>query len=141
MKIVVLGAGMMGRAIAHDLCKYSNFDSVAIADRDRKTLQSAEKFLKGKKIDFLTLDVNKTNDVKKLFQNYDVAILVAGDQDYIPLVDAVMAEGARVVLWFLEKGLHPALKRKADYYFDLGLILLEYDKDTLSQRIGYNLWR
>jgi uncharacterized LabA/DUF88 family protein len=74
-------------------------------------------------------------------KNYDVAILVAGDQDYIPLVDAVMAEGARVVLWFLEKGLHPALKRKADYYFDLGLILLEYDKDTLSQRTGYNLWR
>ena len=74
MKIIVLGAGMMGRAIAYDLCKFSNFDSVMIADRDRQTLKSAEKFLKGKKIDPLTLDVEKTNDVKKLFQNYDVAI-------------------------------------------------------------------
>ena len=74
MKIIVLGAGMMGRAIAYDLCKFSNFDSVIIADRDRQTLKSAEKFLKGKKIDPLTLDVEKTNDVKKLFQNYDVVI-------------------------------------------------------------------
>jgi len=74
MKIVVFGAGMMGRAIAYDLCKHSNFDSIAIVDRDRKTLQSAENFLNKRKIDFLTLDVEKTNEVKKILQNYDMAI-------------------------------------------------------------------
>jgi len=37
MKIIVLGAGMMGRAIAYDLCKYSNFESITITDKDRKT--------------------------------------------------------------------------------------------------------
>jgi lysine 6-dehydrogenase len=72
MKAIVLGAGMMGRAIAYDLCKHSNFDSIAIADKDRKTINSAEKFLKD--IDFLKLDVEKTNDVKKQFKEYDVAI-------------------------------------------------------------------
>ncbi|MCX6667814.1 MAG: saccharopine dehydrogenase NADP-binding domain-containing protein [Euryarchaeota archaeon] len=46
MKVIVLGAGMMGRAIAYDLCKHSNFDSIAIADKDKKTISSAEKFLK-----------------------------------------------------------------------------------------------
>jgi len=72
MKAIVLGAGMMGRAIAYDLCKHSNFDSIAIADKDKKTISSAEKFLKD--IDFLKLDVEKTNDVKKQFKEYDVAI-------------------------------------------------------------------
>lgn len=74
MKILVLGAGMMGRAIAYDLCKHSKFDSIAVIDRDKKTLQSAEKFLKREEIDFHILDVEKTNDVKKHFQNYDVTI-------------------------------------------------------------------
>lgn len=72
MKVIVLGAGMMGRAIAYDLCKHSNFDSIAIADKDKKTISSAEKFLKD--IDFLKLDIEKTNDVKKHFKEYDVAI-------------------------------------------------------------------
>jgi lysine 6-dehydrogenase len=72
MKVIVLGAGMMGRAIAYDLCKHSNFDSIAIADKDKKTISSAEKFLKD--MDFLKLDVEKTNDVKKQFKEYDVAI-------------------------------------------------------------------
>lgn len=74
MKILVLGAGMMGRAIAYDLCKHSKFDSIAVADRDKKTIQSTKKFLEREEIDFHTLDIDKTNDVKKNFQNYDVAI-------------------------------------------------------------------
>jgi NYN domain len=52
-------------------------------------------------------------------RNFDIAILVAGDEDYVPLVDAVIAEGARVVLWFFGEGLSKALKRRADQYFDL----------------------
>lgn len=74
MKVLVFGSGMMGQAIAYDLCKYSNFDNIAVADRDRKAIQSAEKFLNKEEIDFLALDVEKTNDVNKHFQNYDVVI-------------------------------------------------------------------
>ena len=74
MKIVVLGSGMMGRAIAYDLSKYSNFNSVTIADKDKETLQSAKKSLNRKKIDFHILDVEKTKDVKEHFQDYDIAI-------------------------------------------------------------------
>lgn len=55
--------------------------------------------------------------------NYDIAILVAGDEDYIPLVESVMAEGKRVYLWFLENGLHKNLKRKVDYFYDLKNVL------------------
>ena len=74
MKIIVLGSGMMGRSIAFDLCKYSNFDGITLADRDKKTIQSAKSFLKNKNIDFSNIDINVTNDVKKHFQNVDVAI-------------------------------------------------------------------
>jgi uncharacterized LabA/DUF88 family protein len=52
-------------------------------------------------------------------RNLAVAILVARDEDYVPLVDAVIAEGARVVLWFFGDGLSTTLKRRVDLYFDL----------------------
>ncbi|MFW6121104.1 MAG: saccharopine dehydrogenase family protein [Petrotogales bacterium] len=74
MNIIILGSGRMGRAIAYDLCKYSNFDRIAIADKDKKTLQSTKKSLSGKGIGIHTLDVEKTNDVKDNFQQYDIAI-------------------------------------------------------------------
>ena len=74
MKIIVIGAGMMGRAIAFDLHNYSNFDEVVIADKDKQNLKSAEKFLKGKEINYLKLDVEKTKIVKKYFQDFDVVI-------------------------------------------------------------------
>lgn len=74
MRILILGAGMMGRAIAYDLCNHSNFESITIADKDRKTLQSAEKFLEKGEVNFDILDIEKTEDVKKYFQDCDVAI-------------------------------------------------------------------
>lgn len=74
MKVVVLGAGMMGRAIAYDLSKFSNFKKISIADKDIYALNSTKKFLKGKKVDFLTINLEKINNVKDLFKNNDVAI-------------------------------------------------------------------
>jgi lysine 6-dehydrogenase len=74
MKALVLGAGMMGRAIAYDLSKYSNFDSITIADKDKQTVQSAERFLEGKNINFTSIHADDSNNVKKHFQNVDVVI-------------------------------------------------------------------
>jgi len=74
MNILVLGAGMMGRAIAYDLCNYSNFDRITIADKDRITLRSAERFFGADYITFEILDLEKTQDINKYFQNYDAVI-------------------------------------------------------------------
>ena len=74
MKITVLGAGMMGRAVAFDLEKYSNFSKIIVADKDEQILRSAKFFLKGKKIDFSIINVNDSKDVNKHFQHADVAI-------------------------------------------------------------------
>jgi len=74
MDILVLGAGMMGRAIAFDLCKYSDFKEIAISDKDKKTLQSAKIFLKKQDINFLKLDLENIKIIKKYFKNFDIVI-------------------------------------------------------------------
>jgi NYN domain len=51
--------------------------------------------------------------------HFDIAVLVAGDEDFVPLVNAVQAEGARVHLWALSDGLAPSLRREADYFVNL----------------------
>lgn len=55
--------------------------------------------------------------------HYEIAVLVAGDDDYVPLVRAVKAEGARVHVWFVSEGMSPHLRREADYFKDIDGIL------------------
>jgi uncharacterized LabA/DUF88 family protein len=52
-------------------------------------------------------------------KHYDVAVLVAGDEDYVPLVRAVKSEGARVHVWFVSDGLSPKLRHEADEFVNL----------------------
>ena len=46
MNILILGSGMMGQAIAFDLDKYSNFDTITVADKDNNKIKSAKHFLR-----------------------------------------------------------------------------------------------
>lgn len=62
--------------------------------------------------------------------NYDIAILVTGDEDYVPLVEAVKSEGKRVALWALKSGLSAALRRSADHFWDLGDLLFRADSPS-----------
>jgi uncharacterized LabA/DUF88 family protein len=57
-------------------------------------------------------------------KHYDIAVLVAGDEDYVPLVRAVKSEGARVHVWFLRGGLNPQLRHESDYFVDLDEFLI-----------------
>ena len=70
-------------------------------------------------------------------RNYDIAILVGGDEDYVPLVEAVKSEGRRVTLWSLESGLSPALRKSADHYWNIGELLFK-DDSTSSFGILYS---
>jgi uncharacterized LabA/DUF88 family protein len=80
---------------------------------------------KGSKRVDITLSVDMLTHA--YFKNYDAAVLVAGDEDYVPLVQAVKNVGRRVFLWFVDSGLSPALKRSADYYFDIAKVLCKPD--------------
>jgi lysine 6-dehydrogenase len=74
MKIIILGAGMIGRAIAYDLSKNSNFDNITIADRDNQTLYSVKKFLNNQKINLIKIDLENIKIVKKYFKNFDIVV-------------------------------------------------------------------
>ena len=49
-------------------------------------------------------------------RHYEIAILVAGDEDYVPLVHAVQRSGARVHLWAVSSGLSRKLVRETDHF-------------------------
>jgi len=68
-------------------------------------------------------------------ENYDIAILVGGDGDYVPLVNAVTATGSRVVLWALESGLNKKLEHAVDYAFDIGSLLFASSTDLNERRL------
>lgn len=74
MKVLVLGAGMMGRAIAYDLNRFSNFDEILIGDRDRKTRTLATNFFKETFVKVISVDAGKTEELEKLMQKVDVAV-------------------------------------------------------------------
>ena len=60
--------------------------------------------------------------------NYDAAVLIAGDEDYVPLVDAVSNLGKNVFLWFIDNGLSQELRRRAHHYFDMTCALTDPHK-------------
>lgn len=52
-------------------------------------------------------------------ENYDVALLVAGDGDYLPLVEEVQRRGRRVALGFFGEYTNADLRVQADSWYDL----------------------
>ena len=73
------------------------------------------------------VDISLTTDMLShaFRDNYDAAVLVAGDEDYVPLVDAVANLGKNVFLWFVDNGLSQELRRRAHHYFDITHVLTD----------------
>jgi uncharacterized LabA/DUF88 family protein len=74
------------------------------------------------------VDIALTTDMLShaFFGNYETAVLVTGDGDYLPLVEEVQRQGKRVVLWFFqESGLNPELLRVVDGFYDITATFLE----------------
>lgn len=66
---------------------------------------------------------------------YDVAVIVAGDGDYLPLLSAVKRLGHHVVVcFFAEYGLNNELRIAADDFVDLTPHLVTYWRNHLEQR-------
>ncbi len=68
-KIIVLGAGMVGSAIAIDLAKTNN---ITLADFNSKTLESVKK--KENNISITQLDVTNKSALKNILQGYDLVV-------------------------------------------------------------------
>lgn len=74
MKMLILGAGMMGRAIAFDINKYSKSTNIQIADKDPNAIQTTKEFLRNKNIKYTKINLNKTNLIKEIFNKNDIVI-------------------------------------------------------------------
>jgi lysine 6-dehydrogenase len=74
MNVVILGAGMMGRAIAYDLSKFSNFDEILLGEKDSKTRASTRRFLQETRVKVIPLDAERTSEMKNRLQKGDVII-------------------------------------------------------------------
>ena len=73
------------------------------------------------------VDIALTKDMLShaFLANYEVAVLVGGDGDYVPLVQEVKRLGKRVHVWFFtDQGLNPDLVRIADEFSDLTELFL-----------------
>ncbi|PIU01130.1 MAG: hypothetical protein COT74_01080 [Bdellovibrionales bacterium CG10_big_fil_rev_8_21_14_0_10_45_34] len=59
-------------------------------------------------------------DAVTLSEKIDVAIILGGDKDYLPLVWYLKSRGCRVEVWSWPESTSPEFKEAADYYFALG---------------------
>jgi uncharacterized LabA/DUF88 family protein len=100
----------------------SDADIQSVAEQLKAAgIEAPRVFRKDKQRGSKRVDISLATDM--LFHatqdHYEVAVLIAGDEDYVPLVRAVQNQGKLVHVWFIHDGLSPALKHTADYFVDL----------------------
>ncbi len=74
MKIFVLGAGMMGRAVVYDLGRARDVNAIAVADFDRERAHEVARTFGHGKARAHFADVRETQHLAKLARGYDVLL-------------------------------------------------------------------
>ncbi len=67
------------------------------------------------------VDIALTTDMLShaFLDNYSIAVLAAGDGDYVPAVEAVKRQGKQVWGLFFDAEMSPALRRACDKFDDI----------------------
>ncbi|HEX6880181.1 MAG TPA: saccharopine dehydrogenase C-terminal domain-containing protein, partial [Terriglobales bacterium] len=75
MKLLVIGAGMMGSSAAYDMARCARVDAVTIADADTKRAREAasriNKMVPGKKVRAAGIDASSRRDAVKTMRGHD----------------------------------------------------------------------
>lgn len=78
MRLLVIGAGMMGSAAAYDMARSPQVESVTLADSDLRRAKNAasraNKLAGGKKVRPVKLDASKESAAAKLMRGHDAAL-------------------------------------------------------------------
>lgn len=74
MKVVVLGAGLMGREVARDLVESEQVEKVYLADIDLKGTKQFVKDLNSSKVEAIKLNAEKENELKQTMAKGDVCV-------------------------------------------------------------------
>lgn len=81
MKILIFGgSGKIGAAVAWDLAKDKDVETIGLVGRHRATLQKIKDWVGSKKIVLHILDVNKKKEVIALMKKYDASASVLPDR-------------------------------------------------------------
>ena len=96
MKIAVIGAGMMGSAIAWDLARSEDVEEVTVADISRERL-SAVKGRLGEKGTTRRIDASDGAALRRLLKTADVAVSALPHGAVHPVDVAAVESGARMV--------------------------------------------
>ncbi|KAB2878987.1 saccharopine dehydrogenase [bacterium] len=77
MKILVLGAGLMGRAVVFDMMRNPKLEGLVVADHDPKQLKETEALINDPnelRIKYKKLDIDDDKEVTKLMQGCDTVV-------------------------------------------------------------------
>jgi lysine 6-dehydrogenase len=78
MRLLVIGAGMMGSAAAYDMARSSQVEAVTLADSDMGRAKDAakrvNKLTRGKKVTAKHLDASRESDAAKRMRGHDAAL-------------------------------------------------------------------
>lgn len=78
MKLLVIGAGMMGSAAAYDMARAAQVESVTLADMDKKRARDAaarvNKLTRARKVEATGLDAHSERSAAKLMRGHDAAL-------------------------------------------------------------------
>lgn len=84
------------------------------------------------------VDISLARDLlKHAFEGgFEYAVLLAGDQDYLPLVEELQSRRLAVFVTFFENGLGPRLRTEADFFFPLEPAFVEAWDEYLFPRLS-----
>lgn len=97
MKVLVLGCGMMGLAIAKDMAESSDVSDVIVADHDNKKADQVVALLKNDKISGNRIDVKDGRATTRLMKTVDVAVCALPEELGAFASRAAIGAGAHLV--------------------------------------------
>ena len=98
MKILVLGCGIQGKAVLHDLSKSEGVEEVVCADYSPENLGSFKDFLDMKKMSLVKVDASeKTTLVSLMGQGFDVVVDVLPPEFIQTVFEAAIEAGVHLV--------------------------------------------
>ncbi|MBM4168729.1 MAG: hypothetical protein FJ215_06180 [Ignavibacteria bacterium] len=91
MKFVVIGAGMMGRAIAFDLARSKGVERVTLADIDADVLRRVQHWIQSPKVEIVELHADDFTRVVETMSAHECAIGAVSYQNNVQLTKAAIA--------------------------------------------------
>ena len=90
MKILLIGTGKMGKAIAHDLIHHQQAAHLTLANRTVKKAESLQKWLGSKNTDIVPLSIESHDDLVNIMRGHDCVISAVSYQHNFNLAQAAV---------------------------------------------------